>query len=104
MHGHPTAAAASPGCAALAAGMSPSSCCLQLKRVAVSALPPQEPYQASGQAEDCVVANFSQAFDGDGAGGAAWGWSDEPCSERHVLMCRTMGEGLHVQDHVQNNG
>jgi hypothetical protein len=62
----------------------------------------QEPYQASGLAEDCVLANYSQAFDDDGSSSAAWGWADAPCDERHVFMCRIMGEALHaVLQHVQ---
>jgi hypothetical protein len=32
--------------------------------------------------EFCVVANYSQAFDG------AWGWSDQNCEDRYIAICK----------------
>jgi hypothetical protein len=49
----------------------------------------KEPNRLTG-AEECAVANFSQAY------GGAWGWADTPCSGLHASLCRLEG-GHHLR-------
>lgn len=44
----------------------------------------REPNRLTG-AEECGVANFSQAY------GGAWGWADTPCSGLHASLCKLEG-------------